>query len=90
MTLEANKLYAQLRVCMSQVGSKNPLNLTQPIWGFLTQPTIVGKKKNSTQSNPSHKSNPTHPNPTHMGRVELMGWTKLLYLLLLLLLLLIN
>ena len=29
-------------------------------WGdFLTQPTMVGKKKNSTQSNPSHKSNPT-------------------------------
>ena len=46
----------QIGVCMGQVGSS---------WGdFLTQPTMVGQKKNSTQ-----------PNPTHMGRVEPMGWT---------------
>ena len=31
---------------------------------------MVGQK-NSTQPNPLHKSN-----PTHMGRVEPMGWTN--------------
>ena len=35
-------------------------------WGdFLTQPIMVGQKK----------FNPTQPNPTHMGRVEPLGWT---------------
>ena len=31
-------------------------------------------KKNTTQPNPPHKSN-----PTHMGQVEPMGWTNLFY-----------
>ena len=74
MTLEANKLYAQLGVCMSQVGSKNPLNLTQPIWGFLTQPTIVGQKKKKNSTNPIHHISPTQP--TWVG---LNSWVGKIY-----------
>ena len=52
---------SQVGVCMGQVRSG---------WeDFLTQPTMVGQKKNSTQPNPSHKSN-----PTHIGQVG-SSWT---------------
>ena len=42
-------------------------------------------KKNSTQLNPSHKSNPTLPNPHELGWVGLNPWVGQFFLLLLLL-----
>ena len=37
-------------------------------------PTHHGGLK-KIQLNPTHHIGPTQPNPTHMGRVEPMGWT---------------
>ena len=52
-------------MCIDPVGSG---------WGdFLTQPTMVGKKK--IQLNSTHHISPTQPNPTHMGRIG-SGWTR--------------
>ena len=42
-------------------------------------------KKNLTQPNPLHKSNPTQLNPYGLGWVELNPWVEQLFLLLLLL-----
>ena len=76
MTLEANKLYAQLGVCMSRVGSKNPLNLTQPTWGFFDPTHHSGskKKKKKIQPNPTHRISPTQP--TWVG---LNSWVGQIY-----------
>ena len=46
--------------------------------GFFDPTDHGGSKK--IQPNPSHKSNPTRPNPTHMGRVEPMGLTIYLFI----------
>ena len=50
--------------------------------GFFDPTHHGGSKKNSTQPNPSHKSNPTQPTWVGLGRVEPVGLTNFFLLLL--------
>ena len=78
LILDASKLaLSKIGVCMGWVGLG---------WeDFLTQPTMVGQKKfNPTQPIIEVQPNPMQPTWVGLGRVEPMGWTKILLLLLLL------
>lgn len=61
-----------LGVCMGRV---ERIFWSNPLWWV---------KKNSTQLNPSQKSNPTQPNPHGSGWVRLNPWVWQIFLLLLL------
>ena len=61
-------------------GIPSPRGVHESGWGDFWPNPLWWVKKNSTQPNPSHKSNPTQPIWVGLGQIEPVGLTIFLFI----------